>query len=102
MGLGRPISPSEVAAAQQEAIPAGVFDVVNSLIAANLYGKSARVLQKEVVAALEELGHIRSAIFSNGWLNFEDSYRSLGWKVEYDKPAYNESYDAYWIFTKRR
>lgn len=101
MSSGRPISPNEVAAVQQEATPAAVFDTVNRLIAANMNGKTARVKQKQVVTALENQGFSRSTIFDKGWLNFEEAYQNVGWKVSYDKPGYSESYDAYWIFTKQ-
>lgn len=33
------------------------------------------------------------------WLNFEGAYRRAGWKVEFDKPGYNESYPATFKFT---
>lgn len=99
MSSGRPISPSEVADVQQEVIPGGVFDVVNSLIATNMSGKTAHVKQKQVVAALENQGFTRGTIYDKNWLNFEEAYRRMGWKVVYDKPGYSESYDAHWIFT---
>ena len=37
-------------------------------------------------------------IYDNNWLDIEDIFREAGWKVTYDKPAYNESYDAYFKF----
>ena len=35
-------------------------------------------------------------------MDFEDLYRKSGWSVSYDKPAYNENYDAFLIFNKRK
>lgn len=37
-------------------------------------------------------------IFNNHWLDIEDKYALDGWKVIYDKPAYNESYEASFKF----
>jgi len=42
----------------------------------------------------------RSEIINNGWLNIEEAYRAADWEVEYDKPAYNETYRAHFIFKK--
>lgn len=45
-----------------------------------------------------ELGLSRQEIFDNRLLDVEDVFRSQGWKVEYDKPGYNESYPATFTF----
>ncbi len=81
-------------------IPDAVFEVLNMLIAKKWDGHSAYVLQKEVVAALKEKGFAESEIYDGHWLDFEDSYRAEGWKVVYDRPGYNESYDASFKFSK--
>jgi hypothetical protein len=44
----------------------------------------------------------RNEIFKKGWLDVEEIYGKAGWKVEYDKPGYNEDYAAHFIFTNRR
>ena len=40
----------------------------------------------------------------NSWVqgvwDFEPIYEKAGWKVSYDGPGYNESYDGYYIFKK--
>ena len=48
--------------------------------------------------APEELQVTRSMIFEKHWLDFEDIYRKAGWFVNFDKPAYNETYDAFFEF----
>lgn len=35
------------------------------------------------------------------FLNIEDVYNLRGWIVDYDRPAYNESYDGFWVFKIR-
>ena len=47
----------------------------------------------------EDVGRLTKAkIFSEGYLNVEEVYREQGWVVSYDKPGYNESYDANFKF----
>lgn len=96
-----PVSPGEAAELQTQQIPNEVFEVFNQLIAQNLFNGRSRVLQKEVVAQLEAEGHERASIFDKHWLDVEDSYRAVGWKVKYDKPVYyaGENFDAYFEFT---
>ena len=40
----------------------------------------------------------RHTIFDNHWLDIEPIYRRAGWIVEYDKPAYCETYLATFTF----
>ena len=54
----------------------------------------------EILATNADL--TRQTVFDNGWLDVEEAHRAAGWRVEYDKPAYNESYDAFFVFSKRR
>jgi hypothetical protein len=42
----------------------------------------------------------RADIFKTGYCDLEPLYRAAGWRVVHDKPAYNETYDAYFKFTK--
>ncbi len=93
-----PISPSDIPAAKAEHIPEDVFEIVNGLLAANFTAGRALFYQDDILAALEAKGHDRQDVFDKGYLNFEEAYRAQGWKVEYDKPAYNESYRAHFIF----
>jgi hypothetical protein len=96
--MSKPISPSEVAAAKREHIPAAVFDAFNAEIVANFTAGRAKVLQKDVVQRLVDGGMDRQEIFDKGYLNVEEVYRAEGWRVEYDKPGFNETYDASFEF----
>jgi len=40
----------------------------------------------------------RDEIFDRGWLDVEDLYRISGWRVEYHKPGYNETYEPTFEF----
>lgn len=96
-----PISPDQVVEAKSESLPDEVFVVVNELITEKLLNGSATILQKDILARLEACGLNRSQIFEKGWLNFEELYRQAGWEVGYDKPGYNETGEAYFIFSDK-
>lgn len=97
----RPLSPKEVVEKKINSIPDAVFEAFNDLIAKDFNSAYAIVKQKEVVKLLVEKGLKEKDIYDNHWLDVEEVYRKAGWKVEYDKPAYNEDYDAYFEFRPR-
>ncbi len=98
----RPIRPEEVTKVQVEQFPPEVFQVFNALIAENISNGDALVFQEDAVKRMVACGLRRALIFQKGWLNVEDAYREAGWKVEYDKPGYNESYPASFRFKSAR
>ena len=58
-------------------------------------------LRVEVVKRMKKKGLKENDIFDKGSLNVETIYRKDGWNVEYDKPGYNESYDASFKFSRK-
>lgn len=99
------ISPDQVKVAREDQIPIEVFNAINTLITKNINGDRAIVYQDDIVQRVCSMMEIERNQFDFGsWLDIEDIYRARGWKVEYDRPAYNESYRAHFIFTaiKRR
>lgn len=97
----QPIKPSEV----QHKIPDQIIQAVNGLIQRNWTGKSARIYQKEIldIVSSEDPNDPRPSsdtIFERHYLDIEDTYRKVGWEVEYMSPEYNESWDPYFIFSK--
>lgn len=105
---GKPIRPSEVSKLKQKAVPPEVFDAFNEMIAENWDGSSANFTQKDVVAKIvamvPKVGGERvsvSTIYDRHWLDVEGHYRKAGWVVDYDKPGYNEIYEANFTFSKR-
>lgn len=96
-----PISPNEVVAVKTASIPDWVFAVWDKLIAQEWNGFEATIYQSDAVAALEAAnpGTVVD-IFRSGWLDIENAYRAVGWKVVYDKPGYCESYKAHFTFRK--
>ncbi len=109
--MAGPISPKDVGGARAAAIPEEVFQAFNELIVRKWDGSRSRVLEKEAVdlaaAKLKAAGRgdvesCRSSLYENGWLDVEASYRRAGWRVEYDKPGYCETYDASYEFSRKR
>ena len=70
------------------------------MIAQTWNGHSARVLQKDVVNLMVKKCLDSESVYRYSWLNVEDIYRAAGWLVEYDKPGYNEDYEASFTFKK--
>jgi len=84
-------------------IPDEIIIAVNSLIIKHLKPDgTAIVTQEEILKEVcgdPECGKLtRNEIFDNNWLDIEDIYREKGWKVFYDIPSFNESYNAYFEF----
>ena len=50
----------------------------------------------------EPTAKARQELFDNHYLDIEPAYRNAGWKVEFDKPGYNETYDSYFVFSKKK
>jgi hypothetical protein len=98
----QPIKPKEVADYKRENFPNEVFEAFNELIVENAGPGEIVVKQKDVVKRMVDKGLNRDEIYKKGWLDIEDVYRKAGWKVGYDKPGYNESYDAFFVFKQRK
>ena len=98
----KPITPQEASQQRQTQIPDFVIDAFNKLIAKNYRNGRSEVIQNEVMLEIlaTDADLTRQTVFDNGWLDVEEAYRAAGWRVEYDKPAYNESYDAFFVFSK--
>lgn len=90
------ISPSEIAIAKANTIPREVVECINELIALEFTGTKAVVKQKDIIARIKE--KYPEFPFDYKYLNVEELYQSKGWLVFYNKPAYNEDFDSYFVF----
>ncbi len=98
----KPITPSEVGEVRKKTLPEAVVATWNRLIGENWDGNQSKVFQNEVVLALMDAMDVdRQTVFDRKWLDIEFMYRDAGWRVAYDKPAYNETGQAHFIFTKK-
>ena len=104
----KPISPAEAEKGHRGTIPDSIINAFNKLIVKHYkpISKESVVKQDEVldmVCGGHDSGKLKRAdVFNNHWLDVEDIYREQGWNVEYDKPAYNETYDAYFVFSVKK
>jgi len=100
--MTNPIRPEEVTDGKKFQMPDAVLESFNALIARNFSGGRATVKQNDIVTLIASKGFHRQEVFDNHWLDVEDIYRQAGWEVTYEKPGYNESYEAYFMFVKPR
>lgn len=98
----QPITPDEAETQKQASIPDGVIESFNELITENLVKKTATFTQAAVIERIVSKGLDQIQIFKNHWLDVEPAFRKAGWEVVYDAPAYNESYEATYTFTRKR
>lgn len=121
-----PITPEQAPLMKVNTIPQFVFEAFNDAIARDYDRGSATVSQPKIMIAICErmktmpefaelfpaneprgiddnqsaFSTCRRHVFANKWLDVEEAYRAAGWLVRYDKPGFNEDYDAYWEFMK--
>lgn len=105
--MTKAFSPTEALTAKASLIPDFVIEAVNKLLAMRFDGGPCVIRQDEVIAIATQIGARassldRSHFFTNHWLDFEPIYQARGWKVTYDKPGYNESYEPSWSFEPQR
>ncbi len=100
MNLGIPIKPTEIPVAKAVVIPPFVFDCFNKLIVLNFSNGKSHFLLREIAKMVEEECKAHNMLYNFKFLDVEDAYRANGWKVEYDYPAYCETYDASFTFTE--
>ena len=99
----KPLSKAEALELLPE-IPSIIIDAVNCLLKKKfpISNGKCKILQDEIlelVVGCPEDGKLsKDMIFENHWLDFEPIFRKAGWKVSYDKPGYDESYKAFFIF----
>jgi hypothetical protein len=97
----KPIKPHDVAKLKEERLPDQVILAFNEAIADNWKGTYASFRQDDIADRIKlKMGINDSTIFDKCYLNVEDIYRAAGWKVEFDSPAYCETYPAIFKFSK--
>lgn len=96
------ITPSEVPARKASTIPDAVIEIFDRHIAHQWDGREAVLGQDELCDDIaRHFGFNRSEVFARKLLDVEEVYRAAGWNVEYDKPAYCETYPATFTFTPK-
>lgn len=94
-----PITPTEVKSIIRT-MPDEVIEGFNELIAKYWDGTRARFRQDKAAELIcQKMGIQVEAVFDSHYMDIEHIYEQAGWKVYYDKPAYNESYPATFEFS---
>ncbi len=99
----KPITPAEVIDEKEKIIPSFVLEVFNGCIAKNWNGYNSKFKLNDVFVLVEKamkVSQFTGDKFEPQWLDIEPIYEKAGWKVTYDKPGYNENYDATFEFKK--
>jgi len=105
------LGPREIQVNKNNNIPDEMIQAANELLAENLdvhsdatfTSKALTRRYRELVAGSEATEEMIAGIkIEMRWLDIEDRYRRKGWDVEYDKPAYNETYDGYYEFSAKK
>lgn len=101
--MTKPVTPGEVVEVKQAHIPDVVIRVMNELIAEGWNGTSSRVYCREAAEAIARQGGFTVAeVYDRHMLDIEPIFRKALWRVELDRPGYNESYPAFWVFSRAR
>lgn len=99
------IKPEEVQGARATIIPDFIFQAFNEMIVENWSGGQSIFTQDAVIEKICNIAGKENAytieLFSKKYLDVEPYFRDIGWEVIYDKPGYNESYDANFRFSKK-
>jgi hypothetical protein len=99
-----PIKPSEIIENLEVIIPSFIFEAVNAILKEKFRGTSVTIKQNEIITKACQIKHglKREDFFEKKWLDIEEVYEKYGWSVTYDKPAYNENYEACFEFKTKK
>lgn len=99
----KPITPDEVMQQKVSEIPGSVLEVFNQHITKNFLNGQALVKQEDVLQDIcSSMNLTRDEVFDKHYLDVEDCYTLAGWDVTYDKPGYNERYEASFTFRSKK
>lgn len=101
----KPIRPEEIIDQLETIIPPIVIEAVNNMLKSKYRGNGPiKVLQKDIVEEIIRLDNTITSnkIFDNKWMDFEEIYKKHGWKIDYEKPHYTETFEAYFTFTAKK
>jgi hypothetical protein len=105
----KPIGPDDIPNQKLRDLPDAVIGAWNRVIARKYTGTPITIRQSEIIEEIlsalndgrEQVLTTEDDVFKFGYLDVEELYRAAGWSVEYDKPAYNESYEPTFEFSRR-
>ena len=100
------LTPEDAKQEKLTSIPDFVYQAFNNLLVRNYDACSITISQNEVIQEILRLCYLddvtKETIFKNRWLDVEEEYRKNGWEVNYDKPGFNESGSAFFVFKPKK
>lgn len=107
----RPITPKQARETPRD-IPDFVIEIVNEHLK-GFDGGMITIRQNKLVEEIVERmstmtappldpDECRRTVFENRYLDFETHFIKAGWKVTFDKPGFNETYESTWEFSAKR
>lgn len=101
-----PITPNEVLENRIYKIHPSIIKIVNDILSQRFTHKDSSVVikQKEIVDKFQELhpDFSREKLYDEKHMDFEYEFRKFGWDVAYDRPGYNENYEAFYKFSIKK
>lgn len=98
-----PVTPQEAVIKKQQELPDEVINAFNELIVENLHHGRANIKQCDAVSRICSAMNVdKEVVFAKRWLDVEGLFEKFGWGVVFDKPGWNESYEANFTFTIKR
>lgn len=80
--MSKALTPQEVIERQSAIVTDWMINFINSRLLAEWNGVQAFIKKEHVVEYLKNRGYNPKAFEENGGLNFEDVFRTSGWRVE--------------------
>lgn len=99
-----PIKPKDIMDNLDDIIHPAIIKAVNYILREQYRGSAVTIKQKDITSkAMEFCPELTSKeIFEKKHMDFESIFEKAGWKVRYDKPGYNESYEPYFEFSAKK
>ena len=99
-------TPEDVLKKRVGTIPDYVIDAFNDLLTENYQEDETIIEQEDVIRKILEYSTddelTRETIFKKHYLDIENLYRNNGWEVDYEKPAFDELFEPFFIFKPKK
>lgn len=99
-------TPEDVLKKRVGTIPDYVIDAFNDLLTENYQEDETIIEQEDIIRKILEYSTddelTRETIFKKHYLNIENLYRNNGWEVYYEKPAFDELFEPFFIFKPKK
>lgn len=98
-----PIKPKDIIDNLDDIIHPAVIKAVNALLKEQYRGGTVTIKLKEVISRAKQICPDLSPqeMEDKKHLDFEPVFRKAGWKVTYDQPGWDETYDSYFEFSSK-